>query len=104
MCVYCMIADWGHRWMPDDYFRQPPRRDTLPLPQVPPTSPFAPFDRGWPREMLDQFEDILKRVKEMEDKLGGCPCEEPEKMDFLKAIRERLDAIDKKIEEQGKRP
>ena len=88
MCVYCFIADWANRWIPD----QPEPWSPWSIPGHSPSPAFP-----WTREQLDQFEDILRKVKEMEDKLGGCPCEEPGKMDFLKKIRERLDRQDEQI-------
>jgi hypothetical protein len=79
MCVYCNIADWAHEWVPGPYTPIPPT-PTWPTP--------APT---WTREQYDQFLDILARVKDMEDKLGGCPCEDASKMDFLKTVKDQLD-------------
>lgn len=46
--------------------------------------------------------EILRRVKNMEDKLGGCPCEEPSKMDFLKEVEKYLDAESRLPDESPK--
>jgi hypothetical protein len=99
MCVYCFIADWAHEWVPGPY-----------TPSTPPTYPVQPWTPWnptpyvpqtplpeWTREQYDQFVDILRRVKEMEEKLGGCPCEDASKMDFLKTVKDRLDALDSKV-------
>lgn len=71
MCVYCMIADWGKEFAPPDRYQ-------------------------WTRPMLDQFEELLKRVKELEDKVDPCPCPDESKMDFLKEIRDKLDEIERR--------
>jgi hypothetical protein len=42
--------------------------------------------------MLDQFEDLLRRVKKLEDAAGGCPNEDPSKLDYLKEIRKMIEA------------
>lgn len=89
MCTYCMIADHAFRyyppWNPDPGFIPNP---LIPAPVVP--GPFVP----WPLERLREYEELLKRVKALEDQLG-CPCE-PNKADYLKMFRERIDALEKK--------
>jgi len=93
MCTYCMIADHAQKWWPDGPFRPSPiwpqQQDPLPPPLV--------YPRPWTREQLVEFEDLLKRVKALEDKVDPCPCPDASKLDFLKAIKERLDAIDDKL-------
>lgn len=93
MCVYCMIADWIHQYTPDPYYPTP-SIPISPLPYSPVIPLQPPPQKPWTQEQLDQILDILRRVKEMEDALGGCPCEEPGKMDFLKDIQTRLDRIE----------
>lgn len=87
MCVYCMIGDWHFRhdppWKRDDF---PP----LP-PQVP--APLVPV-QPWELEKLIEFQDLLRRVKELEDKLG-CPCE-PNKADYLELLRKRIEELEKR--------
>ena len=83
MCVYCMMADHAKKWWPDPAI---PNREF----------PWA-YPVPWTRKQLDEFEDILRRIKDIEDRLGGCPCEEPEKLDYLKDIRKRLDGIERKL-------
>lgn len=84
MCVYCMIADWGNHWVPSP-------NPWTPLPGGP-----IPYMDEWTREQFDEFVLILKEVKRMEDELGGCPCEDPTKLDYLKVIRNRLDVLEGK--------
>ena len=95
MCVYCMMADWAKKWTPDT------STPAIPMPGLPPPLPVIPY-RPWTQEQLTQFMDILAKIKELEDKLGGCPCEEPEKLDYLNLLQQRLDDLDKKIEEKNK--
>lgn len=90
MCMYCMIADWGRQWIPGPLPGSPTWPFTPSIPPIPLAPPPTPAPM-WPKEMLDQFEDLLRRVKELEDKLGGCPCEEPQKLDYLKEIRKLIE-------------
>jgi hypothetical protein len=99
MCVYCFFADYIHRWYyPSIPPGQPwPRTPVQPWPVNPiqplPTAPY-PQQHPWTREQLDETMELIRQIKEMEDALGGCPCEEPSKLDFLKEIRDRLDALE----------
>ena len=85
-----MIADWGRNWIPGPLPQAPHLPPIIwPYPQtVPNTAPPAPV---WPKEMLDQFEDLLRRVKRLEDAAGGCPNEDPSKLDYLKEIRKLIE-------------
>jgi hypothetical protein len=100
MCVYCFIADWMR-----DYTTPKPLPDTMPITiPVQPWSPWTPAPTPlpgpapWTQEQYDQAIEILRKVKEMEERLGGCPCEDASKMDFLKEIAERLARIERKID------
>lgn len=94
MCVYCMCGDWTFRhnppWKPNDYPQWPPSvpQPVVPIPQIVP----------WDLQKLHEFEDLLRRVKELEDKLG-CPCE-PNKADYLALLKARIDALEKKAAER----
>lgn len=87
MCVYCMVADHIHRYWPYP-------DDTSPI--IPPAKPFIP-PREWTWPQFNEFEDILRRVKELEEKVGGCPCPNEDKTAFLEDIKRRLEAIDEKL-------
>lgn len=66
----------------------------MPSPLPPPFNPApmpSPIGYPWTQEQLNQALEILRQIKEMEDKLGGCPCEEPQKLEFFKDIQARLD-------------
>lgn len=92
MCTYCMIGDWTFRhnppWQPS-----PPM---VPQPLVPPMQQTPP----WPLEKLVEFNDLLKRVKALEDALG-CPCE-PNKADYIGLIEERIKNLEQ-MQEAAKR-
>lgn len=89
MCAYCMIGD--------HFFRHDPPWTPNPMPQfVPQPLPNVP-SIPWSLDRLKEFEDMLRRVKELEDRLG-CPCE-PNKADYLGMLRERIYALEKKAAE-----
>jgi len=85
-----MVGDWMQKWDPPTYPLDPQR---FPTPSLP-----APT---WPLEKLKEYEELLKRIKALEDSIG-CPCPiERGKPDYLAIIRE---AIDKLESEQRKTP
>lgn len=84
MCVYCMIGD--HAWKFSPPFTPIQPHPLLPKPVVP-----GPF-QDWPIARLREFEDLLRRVKAIEDQLG-CPCE-PAKADHIGIIRERITRLE----------
>lgn len=89
MCCYCMIGDHHFRYDP------PWRNPLLPSQPIAPfvPAPIYPFDtKPWSLERLKEFEDMLRRVKELEDKLG-CPCE-PNKADYLGLLKERIEKLE----------
>ena len=95
MCLYCVIGDWQFRYDPP--WERPivptpmqPWHPLLPLP-VDPTKPITP----WSLEQLKEFQDLLRRVKELEDKLG-CPCE-PNKADYLELLKQRIEQLEKHV-------
>ena len=92
MCLYCNMGDFTFKY-------DPPWTPPQQIPHVP--SPIGPGPYvDWDIQRLREYHDLLKAVKEMEDKLG-CPCE-PNKADYLKIIKERIDALEAK-EQAAKR-
>lgn len=90
MCCYCAMGDWAFRHDPPwDYKEHIPY---IPMPLTPPSQPY----KEWDMRKLQEYYDLLRKVKEMEDKLG-CPCE-PNKADYLKIISERLEFMKKRNE------
>jgi len=108
-----MFADHLHKYIPDGPLTPVPYTPTGPIQPWPPWTPIQPLPQPpapqpslWTREQYEEAMDILRRIKEMEDRLGGCPCEEPGKLDFLKAIEERLTRLEQaqKEAEDGREP
>lgn len=91
MCLYCNMGDFEFRhnppWRRDSYPQFPP---SVPLPAMPMMPNYE-----WGLDKLKEYYDLLKRVKEMEDKLG-CPCE-PNKADYLKLFEDRIASLEKKL-------
>lgn len=92
MCTYCMMGDHHFRFDPPW-----PKKDNDPAypwhPLIP--APINPLPQTpWPLDRLKEFEDLLRRVKDLEDQLG-CPCE-PNKADYLTLLRQRIEALEKK--------
>ena len=88
MCMYCNMGDHTFRYDPPfepDRYRYP----SIPQPYSP--APIQP----WDLQRLQEYYDLLKQVKELEDKLG-CPCE-PNKADYLTVLKERIDALEKRV-------
>lgn len=95
MCLYCMIGD--HHFRFDPPWHNPnnpfiPIHPQVPAPQFIPAGP-------WSLERLKEFEDLLKRVKALEDQLG-CPCE-PNKADYLALFRERIEKLEREAAKRG---
>lgn len=42
------------------------------------------------KNKFQEFEGIIKKVKALEDALGGCPCEQPEKTAWLDNVRAQI--------------
>lgn len=84
MCVYCVMGDWGNKFIPQ------PHGGSIPfIPHVPVQSP-------WTQEMLDQWRDLIDRVKKMEERLmelgEKIECvEDPSKLNYLDEIQRLLD-------------
>lgn len=87
MCLYCYVADHFARFDPpwEDFQKESP---FIPAPLV--------VADPWTLERLKEFEELLKRVKELEDKLG-CPCE-PSKADYLSILKDRIAVLERQAE------
>lgn len=89
MCAYCMIGDHQFRY-------DPPFIPSQPIPYIPqPLTPLPATWQPWSLDRLREFEDLLRRVKDIEDKLG-CPCE-PNKADYLTIFRERIERLEREV-------
>lgn len=90
MCVYCMMDDWQFRHDPPWHIPDTaPYKPLIPAPAIPPTE-----IKPWDLTKLREYRDLLKEVKELEDKLG-CPCV-PNKADYLKILQDRIAALEAK--------
>jgi hypothetical protein len=67
-----------------------PQHPLLPVP-VNPLLPVTP----WPLDRLKELEDVMKRLKALEDQIG-CPCE-PNKADYLALIKERIENLEAEV-------
>ena len=89
MCTYCMVADHFFRHDPPWPLHPPfPTHPLIPAPINP--APITP----WPHDRLVELQDMLRRIKDLEDKLG-CPCE-PNKADYLDLLRQRIETLEKR--------
>lgn len=69
MCVISVVHDFTAKWIPVE---------------------------TWTPNMLSEYEEILRRLEEIDKKLNLPECN-PDKARFLEQIRERLDSIEEKI-------
>ena len=74
MCAVSMVTD---------YYRQP---GNLPF-QWPQAAPAA---LPWTPDAFSDLKEILKRVKDLDTKLGLPDCEDPKKAEWMKSIEDRL--------------
>lgn len=86
MCVYCYCGDQIWRWDP------PYDLGTDWVPQVPKPVTGKPID-PWPLEKLQEYLELLKKIKQLEDTLG-CPCE-PNKADYIRMFEDRIAELEK---------
>jgi hypothetical protein len=94
MCVYSVMSDWAHRWIPQPGIPPwtPSPSDPYPYPE-----PATPRQVEWDPQMLKEFRDLLERVKRLDEQGGTKPCLEADerKQDFLADIKEQLDRIER---------
>ena len=70
MCTVSMIHDWAKN---------------IPDPQ-------------WTRPMFNEYNELIRRLDEIDKKLGLANCEDPEKAAFIKRIEKRLNKLEKLVE------
>ena len=73
MCTYSMIHDWAQK-----------------LP-----------DQTWTRPMFSEYQEIIRQLKAIDEKLGLPNCN-PNKGEFLEKIEARLLAIEKRLVQRGR--
>lgn len=85
MCAVSMIYDHYYEW-----------QQTAPRPIPWPTA--VPASLPWDRDTFDAVKDVIKRLDEIDKKLGLANCEDPKKAEWMQAIEERLKALEQKVE------
>jgi BMFP domain-containing protein YqiC len=55
----------------------------------------------WPIELLKEYEELLKRIKALEDQLG-CECHEVEKPNYIKLVEERISQLEERATKNDK--
>ena len=90
MCVYCNMGDHTFRFDPP---WRPPFPIYVPQPVMPPAE-ITP----WSLERLREYRDLLREIKELEDK-AGCPCV-PNKADYIGMFEQRIGALENGNESQ----
>lgn len=76
------------------------------IPTVPsiltPLSQPRPLNPGWNAEKLQEYYDLLLKIKELEDRLG-CACDgDRGKPDYLGIIKQQLDALQARVDQHLK--
>lgn len=71
MCAVSMIHDWAQ---------------ALPM-------------QSWNPITYQHYLDLIRRIEELDRKVGQPDCEDPAKAAFLKSIGDRLSNLEKKVEE-----
>lgn len=125
MCVYCNMGDhffkYDPPWRPDSYPKwpdsvptpiwpapvnpwHPPATPDFPYPGTVPASPMPnpplnPYQE-WPLQRLKEIEEILKRIKALEDQLG-CPCE-PKEADYIGLFEKRIAYLEEQLAKKDK--
>ena len=51
----------------------------------------------WTRPQFGEFQDLIRRLDEIDRKLGLADCADPEKAKFLESIEKRLKAIEDQL-------
>ena len=89
MCIYSMMADWGRNNLP----AFPDWQKTITTPFTTPYGPLLgpPPEDHRVAQMYRDYLDLMKRVKEVEDKLGTCPCPDETKDAWVKEAERKLE-------------
>ena len=82
MCVVSMVSDWYN----DEWRRTNP--PIQPWPQV------APVTLPWDQTTYNLLQEIMKKMKELDEKLGLPNCEDPKKAEWMKSIEKRLKKLE----------
>ena len=84
MCVVSNVSDYykdAGPWRQHEPFQWPQA--------APPTLP-------WTQDSYLLLQELMKKMKELDEKLGLANCEDPKKAEWMKSIQDRLAALEKK--------
>ncbi len=49
---------------------------------------------GWTRPVFNEYQEVIRRLEQLDAKLSQPDCEDPEKAAWMKAVEERLAALE----------
>jgi len=90
MCVVSMVSDFYNdknfpQQAPD--WLQPMK--PMPWPQT------APSTLPWTQDSFKLLQEIMEKMKQLDEKLGLANCEDPKKAEWMKSIEDRLARLEK---------
>lgn len=68
MCSVSVISDWGRTQIPQE---------------------------NWTRSAFNEFREVIRRLEEIDRKLGQPDCEDPAKAAWMREVEARLDKLEK---------
>lgn len=90
MCAVSAVMDYGMRHPPWQFY--PPTVPSMPM------APPQPFPDPEAAEALKKFMKMVEAAKEFDAASKQPDCEDPKKMEFMKQVLDRLDAIEKRLQ------
>lgn len=86
----CMVSNISDHYR-DDNFRPYQPLNPVPWPQG------APVQLPWSQDAFQLLQEIMKKMKELDEKLGLKDCEDPKKAEWMKAIEERVKRVERAV-------
>lgn len=88
MCAVSMVSEF---YKDDNFkFQQYQPIQPMPWPQtVPQTLPWSP-------DAFKLLQEIMEKMKQLDDRLGLADCEDPKKAEWMKDIEKRLKNVEKR--------
>lgn len=89
MCAVSNIGDWGrHQW--PNFPAPAPATYPYPYKPSPGSIDYVPPYNGPTKEQFEEFLKLLRAAKKFDDATGQKDCEQPEKVDWIKAMAKHL--------------
>jgi hypothetical protein len=84
--------------MVSDFYNEDWRRRQYEIPQVPiaPWPQVAPPTLPWNEDSFKLLQEIMEKMKKLDEKLGLPDCEDPKKAEWMESIEKRLKKLEKK--------